>query len=334
MSTLSAAIRRTRAQIEREEAPVRRALARAYREALDNLSADLDAVTRMIAEARAAGIDVHPDWLRRQSRYRRLMAQAEAEFTRFAGEGLRILDAGHARAVSGGAASAVELMGAAGIEVGFGASVNVPAVERLVSAMQPGSPLRTVLENYGTNAMTVIERELATGVIEGRGSREIVRSIRRGIGGGANRARLEALVRTEMSRAFNSSLDEQYSRMGHVIRGYRWSAAKSARTCLACLAMDGRIFKTYQHRQHVQCRCICTPVAYNSTVVYETGPEWFARQPAHVQRAMMPSGEAFAAYQRGEIGIPDFVAQKRDPVWGQSIRQRSGREALARKRAA
>lgn len=331
MSTLSAAIRRARRQMDRDETPVRRALARAYREAIDNLSADLDAVTAMIAEARAAGIDVSPDWLRRQGRYRTLMAQAEFEFNRFASAGERILRDGQARAVSGGAASAVELMEAAGINVTMGAAVNVPAVERLVFALQPGSPVREVLDRYGQAAASVIERELTAGIIEGKGPREVVRSIRRGIGSGTNRARLEALVRSESMRAFRGGLADQFSQFEHVAIGYRRVAAKGSRTCLACLALDGQISKTPPRRFHVNCRCIFHLVGKNSTVVYETGEEWFARQDEATQRSMFPSQESFNAFRNGDITLRDFVGNKRSSVWGPSVYQLSGREAVARR---
>jgi hypothetical protein len=62
----------------------------------------------------------------------------------------------------------------------------------------------------------------------------------------------------------------------------------------------------------------------------ETGPDWFARQPAATQRAMLPSAEAFAAYQRGEVTLDDFRGVRRSRVWGTSYIQRSGVRAIAR----
>lgn len=319
------------------ESPVRDRLQRAYKDALDAIDDDLQAVTRMIADARAAGIDVSPDWLRRQGRYKQLMADVEREYARFSNAGVRILQDGQARAVSGGAQQAWELMEAEGVtlgSVGFGARVNTQAAEALAHALHRTSPLRKVLDAYGKNASNVIEEHLFAAIIEGKGAREVAREIRRAIGGGANRARIDALVRTEMARAFNRSLDVQYREMSNVIAGYRWVAAKGPRTCLGCLAMDGKVFKRYQHRFHVNCRCLCTPVSIFSTVQYEDGDAWFARQPEKTQRAMMPSREAFEAYREGDVKLIDFRGIKHDPVWGTSIYQRSGREALAKARAA
>lgn len=330
MSDLDDAIAAARRDIAREESPVRRALQDAYQNAVDELQGNLDAITRQIADARASGVEVTPDWLRRQMRYRTLMAQAEAEFARFSREGLRIVEGGRARAVSGGAAQAWELAAAAGAvraTTGMLANINTPAVERLVAALSDDSPLRGVLDGYGTRGRQVIEDALVQGVIDGTGPREIVRQIRRELGGRGTRARLEALIRSEMLRAFEGSLFDQYAAMG--LDKWRWSCAKSTRTCLACLAMDGRVFPMRDPfmPRHVCCRCIPTP--YVESVAYETGEDWLRRQPEATRRAMLPSREAFAAYEAGEIGLGDFVGHRRSKVWGTSIRQRSGREALS-----
>jgi SPP1 gp7 family putative phage head morphogenesis protein len=331
MSDLNRAIRRARRQIERDEAPIRRRLRQAYRDALDALNADLEAVTAMIGEARRAGVDVSPDWLRRQSRYRMLLADVEYQYRRFAEQGARILLDGQFAAVSGGAHVAPDLMTAAGV-TGFGARVNVPAVERLISVMQLGSPVRQVLDSYGPYAAKVIEDEMIAGLIEGTGPREIVRRIRRGVNSGTSRARLDALTRTEMMRAFRGSLFDQYAAMG--LERWRWTAALSSRTCLACLSMSGTVYPMSRPfmQAHINCRCIPSPVAPG--VELETGEAWFARQPAETRRLMMPSGEAYDAYQRGDVTLDDFRGVKRSRVWGSSYVQRSGREAIGRRRRA
>lgn len=328
MSDLDDAIARARRQIARDETPVRRRLWRAYRDALDALNTDLEIVTAQIAEARRAGVDVNPDWLRRQARYRMLIDDAEREYRRFTDAGLRIVADGQRAAVSGGAHTAAELASASGITTGFGARVNVPAVERLVSVLQPGSPVREVLDAYGGIAARIIDDELVAGVIEGKSPREVQRSIRRRIAGGANQARLEALVRTESMRAFRGSLFDQYGAMG--VERWRWTAAHGSRTCLACLSLSGRTFPMTEPfmAAHPNCRCVPTPVS--PAVSVESGPDWFARQPVATQRAMMPSDEAFDAWQNGDVTLNDFRAVRRSPVWGTSFTQRSGAGALAR----
>lgn len=61
---------------------------------------------------------------------------------------------------------------------------------------------------------------------------------------------------------------------------------------------------------------------------YGTAGNWFAQLPAHRQRQMMPSADAYAAYRRGDLSLDDFVGTVHSPLWGTSIYQRSGIGAL------
>ncbi len=329
-SDIDRAIRNARRGIDEREAPIRRQLRDAYGRAVDSLTVDLELMVQRISNARSAGEDVNPDWLRRETRYRRLLADAEREFARFTDEGLRIVRTGQVASVSGGAAEAFELMEAAGIDVGFGGRVNTRAVENLISAFDPASPLRGVLDSYADNGATVIEKALAKGVIEGTGPREIARQIRRELKKGSTTARLDALVRTELMRAFRGSLNEQYGRMSHLIRGYRRSCAKGSRTCLACLARDGHVQKDPHTDWHVNDRCIDTPVPIGSTYRYQTGEDWLSGQTEKTQRSMFPSQESYDAFQAGDLVLRDFIGHRRSTVWGDSIRERSGSEAMRR----
>lgn len=331
MSALEQAIRESRRRIAEGETPIREMLADAYTRVIRSLDADLMLVTAMIENARAQGIDINPNWLRRQDRYLRLMDQAEREFARFADDGMRIIEQGRIRAVRGGAAEAWELMEASGITPGFNARINTLAVENALAAAYDG-PLRRVFDRYGTEGAKTITDTLVDGIAQGHSPRRIVRDIQRGLASPANRARLEATVRTEFMRASRTAMNEQYARMDHLIAGYRWSAAKSSRTCLACLGRDGKISRTPWDTFHISCRCISTPVRKGSTYVYESGEQWFARQSPATQRKMMPSTEAFTAYRDGKVQLSDFVGQRRDRTWGTSTVQRSGRQVLEKVR--
>ena len=283
MSDLDDAIARARREIARAETPVRRRLWRAYRDALTALDADLESVTAMIAEAKRAGVPVSPDWLRRQARYQMLIADAEREFRRFTDTGLRIVADGQAAAVSGGAHSALEMANAAGITTGFGAHVNVPAVERLVSVLQPGSPVRAVLDGYGSMAARIIDDELVAGIIEGKSPREVQRSIRRRIAGGANQARLETLVRTESMRAFRGSLFDQYGAMG--VERWRWTAAHGSRTCMACLSLSGRTFPMTEPFMAAHPNCFVAGTVVNGPEVQASTKRWYAGEVVDIRFA-------------------------------------------------
>ena len=83
------------------------------------------------------------------------------------------------------------------------------------------------------------------------------------------------------------------------------------------------------------CRCSASPIpaddyteAIRMADEYGTAGNWFAQLPAHRQRQMMPSADAYAAYRRGDLSLDDFVGTVHSPLWGTSIYQRSGIGAL------
>ncbi len=328
-SALETAIRRTRRQIDTLEGPVRQEMADLYARAVRNLATDLELVTMQIRNAQEAGIDVSPDWLRRQDRYTRLLWQAEREFALFTDDGVRLIEGGRVRAIRGGAAEAWELLDAAGIERGFAANVPTYAIENAMSATYSG-PVARSLARYGEEGSQTITDTLLDGMVRGRGPRAIIRDIQRALLSPANAARLESLVRTEAMRGFRAGLNEQYASMAHLISGYRWVAAKSVRTCLACLARDGRVQKEPWDQFHIRCRCVNSPVVKGVTIPYQNGEDWFAGQSPERQQRMMPSRQAWDAYRAGSVKLGDFVGVHRDRTWGSAVYQRSGRDVLGR----
>lgn len=327
-SNLDRATRRARQRIDAVDGPLRQQMADLYAGVVRNLSYDLDRVTSMIAEAQANGETVNPDWLRRQDRYIRLMWQAEREYERFAGEGMRLIEYGRVRAIRGGAAEAWELLEASGIEATFGANINTAAVENALAATTR-APLQASLAQYGTDGAQTIRSGLLDGMARGLSPRQMVRNIERQLTGPYNRARLDTLVRTESMRGFRAGLNETYASMAHLIAGYRWVAAKSSRTCLACLGMDGRVQSKPWNRFHPCCRCLSSPIPRGVTLpAYESGEDWLRRQSPAVQRRMMPSEDAYTAWAEGKVGLREFVGVRHDRTWGASVQQKSGRQAL------
>ena len=105
-----------------------------------------------------------------------------------------------------------------------------------------------------------------------------------------------------------------------VVRGWRWSASLSSRTCPACLAMSGRVFPlTAPLRFHVNCRCSISPVIIgeSDTPGYLTGSQWLAQQPASVQQQVLGIGGQ-QAYAVGDVELMDFVALHTNKTWGDS----------------
>lgn len=328
MSLLDA-IRQARQGIDAREQPLRQQMVDLYEGVIAAVERDLESIGIQITNARAQGIDVSPDWLRRQARYTQLLWDAEREYSRFATEAEMILQNGKIAAIRGGAADAWEMMGQSGLTLDMaGGRINTLAVMDATAATV-AAPVARSLARYGTEGSKVIRDTLLDGVARGRSPRSMIRDIRRQLHAPVNTARLEAIVRTETMRAYRSSMNQQYARMGHLIEGYRWTCSHSRRTCLACLARDGEISRKPWDQMHVSCRCVSTPVPIGSTYRYTNGEQWLQQQPDAVQRRMMPSEEAYLAWKRGDITLSDFVGVHHDRTWGDAVYQRSGRQVLA-----
>lgn len=322
-SDLERAIAAQRKRLNAHDAEARARMRAAYEHALERIEREVQDVVR--------ALETFPDsqWrMYHERRLRTLLDLAEAEYARFGDEAARILQAEQARAVSGGAQTAQEMAAASGISgPAFGVAINTPALERLVSSFAPGSPLRGVLDSYGTFGRKVIERELTDALIGGKSPREASRNIRRALGGDAVTARVDSLTRTELMRSFRGSLFEQFAQIG--VTRWRWSASRSTRTCIACLAMDGRTFPMSRPFMAAHPNCRCVP-SIDVDDDYGRGEDWLRRQSPERVRPMFPSADAHAAWERGEVGLDDFRGLHRDRTWGNSIHVRSWRDVRRR----
>lgn len=348
MSEYSDAIKQQRQAQQRREAEFTGRMLKAYDDLIDSLEGDLRDITEQIVEARANGEAIHPDWLRRQSRYARLIDQARLSSDTFMALGTNIINDVHGSELERGAVDALErmnlLMGNAGPIAAldrdvFSGQINVQALENLVFQTSPTSPLMKVLESHGTGAAEIITSGLVSGT-SGKGADEIYRSIRRQLQSPVADSRLMALVRTEMMNSYRASMHQQYQQFDDEIDGWMWSAHRGPRTCLACLAMDGQVFPMDQPftQAHVCCRCSASPWPkdlYPEVRAFlqqqGSGEDWIRRQPLETRRKMFPSKDAFEAFERGDLSLMDFVGYTDSPVWGRKIHAVSGRQAMARR---
>lgn len=339
MSTIAETIQQQREAIAAREKHSWGRMAASYQTVIDGLEDDLSEVEALIQEAYDEGVTPHPDWLRRQARYERLIAQAEAQYARFSAEGEAIMAEALGVSDAAGRIDANTLVGEAiGAPdlFGFDGNINTNALERLLGAYGDASPLRPILDAYGTHAAEVIEQTILAGMGAGKSPAAIIGDIRAALMGDVPANNLRALVRTEMMRAYRGALVDQYQGFDGVIVGLVWSAHKGPRTCLACLAMDGKVFPLDDppSQFHVCCRCTIAPepdVMYPSVrAALRTGDQWFASQPADVQRRMLPSRAAFTAYKAGDLTLNDFVGTHHSHEWGDTHYQLSGTKAIAK----
>lgn len=316
-----------RAILRRERKSAARLVA-AYDRAWLRIKKQLDALTADIAEARAKGEIVNQFWLARQVRYFELLRQVTEELRKFEDVAESTIKRQQLAAVKAGLANSTTLMQTAASEAGISATFNrlpVAAVENMVGTLSNGSPLRTLLDQLPRAGRKIVEDGLIQGVALGWNPAKTARAIREGLDG--NRTRALTIARTETLRVFRNASLQNYRANPETVRGWVWRSSRSRRCCGACIALDGKFFPlTQPTRNHVRCRCTLLPST--RTLNVDSGVDWFEKQPAEVQRAILGTDKGYELYRRGELKLEDFVGLKRDPRWGETYHQLSVKRAV------
>lgn len=326
MPTIAEAIRYSQQAIRAQEGPAFLQLLQEYEDLWQYVEFSIRRYDRQIQDAIDAGETVNPAWVRRQQWYQQLQRSVDDQFLRFNRTALGTIASAQTQAVGIAGESARMFAGAVNINPGIVARVNPQAFERWVSAIQPNSPLRGVVDGYGDRVRDSLLKRMSEGLGGGEGVNSIVRRVVADVGPDAVEGRLQTFARTELMRSYRGASFDQFAAMGpEVIESWEWQASKSPRTCLACLAMDGRRFpfSQYPNRFHVACRCIVRAVPHARLVPgrlpqRELGADWLARQPERVQRQVIGTEDRWELYRQG-TPILDFVGVKRSRTWGDSI---------------
>jgi SPP1 gp7 family putative phage head morphogenesis protein len=259
--------------------------------------------------------------LARSRRYRSLMEQVDDELGKYARfvEG-RVVDRqgallragiGHSQAAIAAVATEAQMT------VQFNRLPSA-AVEYMVGLTGAGTPVGAVLADAAAVGPDGLRQALVDGIALGRNPLETARrALRQGLG--RSFTRMATIARTETLRVYRQTTLEGY-RQSNVVVGYRRLCAKDERTCLGCLMADGRFYeRDVAFEEHPAGRCAAVPVLERgSPIDFETGQEWFVRQPESVQREMLGPGR-WALYERGEVTLNDLVTRRWDETWGGSL---------------
>ncbi len=300
-------------------------LVQAYRQAQARLDGQMDALARQIAAQQAAGETVTRGRLLRMERYRELERQILDEVRRLTAMAEGVISGGQALAVDLGAEAALQT---ALLSAGVGVVWNrlpTRAFEQLVGALSDGSPLRDLLDELPEATARNVRDRLLQGLALGYNPRKIAALGRNELG--LTEQRLLTISRTEIPRAYRAATLETYRANSHLIEGGRWLAAKSFRTCPACLAMDGKVFELeIEPGMHPNCRCTMVPVLIGRELpARQTAAEWLAKQEDADQERVLGKGR-HALYKAGEIGPDDWWKWRESDRWGRSVQVKPLRE--------
>lgn len=314
----------------------------AYGTAWQRLQGEINALNQRIRAARLAGETVNAGWLYRKGRIESLLEQVAVEIARFAGSAEGIISIEQARLVAE-AQQHMRQMVLAGVGEGPGvvAGFNVVptrSLEKLVGFLGDGSPLKSLLDELGSDAAKAVEAALLEGLATGQGARAIARTIRGALGGNLTRAL--TIARTETIRAYRESTWESLQANANVLEGWVWLSAANRRTCAACWAMHGTVHKLSEKMEsHPNCRCSMMPKTKSWSALgfpgvaeavedVELGNILFDALSSK-DRLFILGPAKFRAYEAGEITLQDLLGRQRSRRWGVTRYERSLKAALA-----
>ncbi len=323
-SRLERAIRREREALIAGDDAAQQRLIRAWLAGRRRLEARIARLEALLAEERT------PARVMASARYAELLRQLDAE----------LMDLG-ALLVSETVARQRELAEAAGESARRLVEAQAPglaadfatlpreAVAELVGVLGDGSPVaEAVGRRFGSFAQQARD-ELAAGLVEGIGPRELARRMG-ALGDGFVARHVLTTARTETIRAHNAASLRTFRENADVLDGWRWLATLSNRTCLACLNQHGRFYPLSVgfFPSHPCCRCTPIPAVKGHRLdIGPTGEQWFRSQAVAAQRKQMGT-TAHAAWRNGEIRFSDFLGERNDPTWGPGVYERSQREIV------
>lgn len=306
-------------------------LVRAYGNIWARLQDSIEALDAEIAAASEAGKVWRAD---KSVRLRRLQRQVEDELTRYAVIIEDEIDAGARQAISmaqqhAKALTQAQLGGVRAIDAGIMStwqSLNPDAVVALLGFLAADSPLRRGLrERYGREVAQRIEDALSEGIAMGYGPKKTAGIIRKQSGMALDSAL--RISRTAQLNAYRESTRAAYVANKRIVPQWRWTCAKQANTCMSCIAMDGTLHDAEEVLDdHWNGRCAAVPVPIDYADLgldvprtprpeWESGADWFAKQPESVQRQMM-GAKKYQAYKEGKFKLSDLSQTVDDPVWG------------------
>ena len=284
------------------------------------LGTNAELLAREVADRQAAGKRVTPDTLRELSRFQDLLRQVLEEMDSYSHYASDAVAARQALLARHGISQAVALLRASTGVTGAFDVLPVAAIELMVGYVRDGTPLQTYFKTKYPEAVKGIMDALLRGLALGQHPTKIAREMVAELGVVPRTAINSA--RTETLRVYREATLGQYRASG-LVDGYIRVAAKSERTCLACLAKDGEWFPLdVSFEEHNQGRCSAIPAKRGAVYPGTQGLDWFERQPADVQRRMMGNGR-YEAWKAGKFDLRDVAKLHEDSTWGNSWQEKS-----------
>lgn len=302
---------------------------------------EMDQFLAKVEAARAAGQKTSPAWAFQQRRIQTVMDQARTEMARYADTAAAMVTDRQRQAIAEGTSDAASLAstvvreGLPGLDVSLD-RVNTAVLEKGAGFLADGSVLRNHLaRTMPTDAADAIRDALIQGLARGKSQDWMTRQATRALG--LSHGRAVTILRTESLRAYRAASQAVYEANADVMGSWTWHAHLDARTCVACVLMDGTEHPLNSTLDgHPRCRCAMVPrtrswediLGADGEGIPDTRPPvrsgkaWLESQAPDTQRAIMGRAK-FTAWQEGHVSLDDMVARTHSPGWGTMRTERS-----------
>jgi len=319
------AVRGYKANLLREELEEMQELAGMWAEMSEDLVKDIGTLSKDIEALRAAG-EVPISKVHELASHKRALAQTKARAEEFAEKSAKRLEGlqikGGVKGLEDGAAAIDMALSEADGDI-FNSFLmkDLEAVESLTAGLSAdGSPLKELLMRDFPEMYDDFGKTLQKGTLRGWSPRKIAAELERVVRLPLTRAL--TIARTEMMRAYRDATRQTYEDSG-VVTSYKRMATKSTTTCVACIALDGRVYKVNQTMgDHPNGRCSMIPMVEGFTPEWQSAGDWFRTLDKDDQKKMLGPGK-FNAWDDGVFEIEDLAKTLDDPKWGEQVSTRT-----------
>lgn len=315
-----------RRQLEAQDLAWQRKLAKAYKDAIAAVRTEQAALARHVEATLARGGPESPSWLSREQRFLKLQSHLYQVVRQYGLDATQLtMGAAQDGAETGLPQTATELGAIMGVRYpdygpGTWAVINQRAIDAGIALVEHEmSPLRRLLErDLPETAVAQFRSTWTNGLILGYNPNKIAK-IASGKIETLTLGRAQLIARTEFHRAYRAGKVDQFAQLT-TVTGWLWRSALDSRTCGVCIGMHGTFHpKTEMLDGHPNCRCTMVPTTVDpyrlgTGATLEQGEDWFARQPADRQLAVLGPGR-FKRYQEG-MPLSSMIGQRQSPIWG------------------
>lgn len=315
-------VEKQRAALLAKEYQTVKGIVRAYEVAERRVEASIRQFQAKIKAAQNAGLEPSLAWYYQEARLENILREIRMHLDEFSKDALEFAEKGRSDAYELGAVHALRLAEAQ--VYGDIAGLNAGAFTNAQALLSAASPLKVLFDEIGPTAAVKAREVFAEGIAAGWNPRKMGRVLANEIEGLAKR-RAILIARTEQIRAYRTANADVYKRNADVLRGWRWTAAKTPATCAMCLALDGEIFPVDQVlSSHPACRCSMLPLPRTDFGGPQPtlGEDYFAKLSEEEQDRILGKGKA-KMYREGKITLKDNVRWKDSPEWGRQPSPRS-----------